>query len=115
MKMNEMTALMKPIIQDADKEENDRIENAGKSYNDFLQCYLDNKIFFSKDTCILLDSLREKYFDSYWDYTITHRIGSKDFNFNYEHAKKASETVRTQIPPVLENLEVEFRKLLGVN
>jgi hypothetical protein len=35
MKMNEMIALMKPIIQDADKEENDRIENVGNQIMTF--------------------------------------------------------------------------------
>jgi len=112
--MNVMTMPFKEVRQDAEKEENERIENAGKAYNDFLLCYTENKVFLTKKLDSHLEKLRQSYFDSYWDYTSGRRFGGMDFKFSYEQAKAASDKVRNQIPPILTEIEVEFRKLLGV-
>lgn len=113
--MNIMIAYIKPIIEDAQKEEQQRIETAGKSYNDFQAFYSDNKIFFSEKICSGLDNLRDKYFDGYMDYTFSQRFGVSDFKFSMDIAKKASETVKKSIPGILKEIETEFRRLLLVN
>lgn len=112
--MNVMTMRFKEILENAEKEENERIENAGKAYNDFLLCYTENKIFITKRLDNHLEKLRQSYFDSYWDYTSGRSFGGVDFKFNYEQARIASDKVKNQIPPILDAIEIEFRKLLGV-
>ena len=112
--MQEMTAFMKQVFEDAEKEEKERIKQAGYAYDDFFTFYIENKIFFSKKLTELLDQLRDKYFDSYMDYTFRHRYSFTDFKFNHEQSKKASETVREHIPPIKEEIEIEFRDLIGV-
>ena len=115
--MQTMTALWKLASEDKkadDAAENERIKNAGDKYSEFYSYYLENKVFFSIEICELLDSLRNGYYDSYWDYTAKQRFGFTDFELNYENAKKASENVQEKIPPILNQLESEFRKMIGV-
>lgn len=112
--MNVMTMTFKEILKNAEKEENERIENAGKAYNDFFLCYTENKIFLTKKLDVKLKLLQDYYFDSYWDYTSGHNFGGMDFKFNYELAKEASVKVKIHIPPILDEIEIEFRRLLGV-
>lgn len=111
-----MTAIMKPIPpgKDINEMEQEQINAANDAYQNFKTFYQDNKIFFNEETCKLLDTLQTMYWDSLWDGTVRQRIGSTDFKFNYENAKKASDTVREHIPPVRQNLEKEFRTILGV-
>jgi len=112
--MNVMTMTFKEIRQNAEKEENERIVNAGNAYNDFLLCYSENKIFLTKKLDEKIKLLQQSYFDSYWDYTSGHKFGGMDFKFNYELAKAASDKVKNHIPPILDEIEIEFRRLLGV-
>lgn len=116
-KMHIMTAIMKPIPYgvDPNKMEQEQINAASTAYHDFQTFYLDNKIFFNADTCKIIDSLRALYWDSWWDGTMRQRLSVSDFKFNYESAKKASETVKNSIPTVTAKLEDEFRKILGVS
>ncbi|MDT8411391.1 MAG: hypothetical protein RQ875_02925 [Vicingaceae bacterium] len=115
--MQMMTAKWKVVSGDEKKdeeEENKRIEHAGDCYNKFLDFYTENRIFFSEETCIILDKLKTDYFDSFWDYTAKKRFGYTDFKLNWELATKASDKVKKEIPPVLSQLENDFRTLIGV-
>ncbi len=112
--MNVMTMPFKEIREDGDKEENQRIESAGKAYNEFLLGYVENRIFLTKKLDGQLEKLRQSYFESYWDYTSVKRFGGTDFEFNFKQARAASDKVKNHIPPILEEIEKEFRNLLGV-
>jgi len=112
--MNVMTMTFKEIKEDPEKEENERIANAGNAYNDYLLSFTENKIFLTKSLDEKLEQIRQSYFDSYWDYTSGKRFGGMDFKFTYENAVAASHKVRNLIPPILKEIENEFRKLLGV-
>ncbi len=105
-----MTAMLKPVLKDIEVEERERINEAGKAFNEYTQFYMENKVFFSKDTATLLDKLRDTWRNSFYDYS--QKWG--DHQTDYENTKRASEVVRNEIPKVLEKLEDEFRTLLTV-
>jgi len=110
----EMTAWMKPIIADAEKEEQERIEKAGTAFNDYFSYYTENKVFFSEETSGHLDKLREHFWESHWDYTFKLRTGINEYKINKEHFDNAAKTVTEKIPEVLKQLDKNFRQLLTV-
>jgi hypothetical protein len=107
--MLELTAIFKRVAKDFDEEEKKRIEKAGNAYNEFLQYYKVNKIYFRYETCKILDNLVAGYFDALWDYTFEKRMGTPD----PELAKKAYEKMQTEVPKVKEQIESDFRKYFG--
>ena len=113
--LKDMTATLKFIHADADQEEDERIKTASQAYDDFLKYYTQNKIFFSLDSCIQLDALRNSYFDSMQKYNASEfSISNEGFRPDFSKAQLASEIVRKSIPAVMQNIEKDFRQLLGV-
>jgi len=112
--MNEMVRFLVEVREDAEKEEQERLQNSGKAHDDFMKYYTENKIFFSTELCGKLYKLRTEYFDSYWEYTFRHRFPTDDFKTIHEKSKKASEILKKQIPPILLEIEGEFRLIIGV-
>ncbi|WP_188548461.1 hypothetical protein [Hymenobacter qilianensis] len=113
--LKEMTATLKFIHTDADQEEDERIKTASQAYDAFLKYYTENKIFFSLESCVQLDALRNSYFDSMQQYNSSGFIlGNNGFRPDFGKAQMASEIVRKAIPVVMQNIENDFRQLLGV-
>lgn len=116
--MKEMTSLIKIVTNDSIenfKIENSKIELASNKHNDFYIYYLKHKIFLSPTTCELIDKIKNDYFDSYQDYTHGKKYENESSDFSFQYAKAASEKVRKDIPLILENIENEFRSIIGVN
>lgn len=120
--MRNMTALIKPVYNDAEKEDQERIDraqNAFKKYNNF---FLFHKLYFKKDVCHLLEKIRKDYFSANWDYFEPKRLasftGGKPTQEGYKDAvriaNEASRKVTDEIPKTLDLLEIEFKKILGV-
>ncbi len=117
--MLNLTAFVKPIIQNAEKEEQERLIEANEAFFDFQKYYSETKIYFQPDTCSILDRLKKYFWDSAWDYTEISRMKSfgaagPDLKESYKKASEAGKFVREEIPKVLELLENDFRRLLGV-
>lgn len=114
--MTVLTATIKPLPmgQTAEEQDSEHMEAAQKAYTDFRLYYENHKIFFNDNNCSLLDKLQEKYWDSLWDGTARQRLGKSAYEYSYESAKRASETISNQIPPIRQSLEREFRATLGV-
>jgi hypothetical protein len=113
--LKDMTATLKFIHANADQEESERIKTASQAYDAFLKYYTENKIFFSLESCAQLDALRNSYFDSMQKYSAPDFImGSDGFRPDFGKAQLASEIVRKSIPVVMQNIEKDFRQLLGV-
>jgi len=115
--MIEMTSLLKYMstnVDENEKIENEKIKTASDCHNDFYIFYLKNKIFLSQETCDLIDSLKDKYFDSYFDYTYGKKYENSDSELTYKLAKAASDKVRKEIPIVLKNIEQDFRTTIGI-
>lgn len=117
MSMNSMTSLWKIVSGDketADLEEKGRIDKSSKHFNEYQEFYNKNRIYFPKNTCELLDKLRIEFWDGFWDYTFKYRVGDSDPHFNTQLIKNASEKVKNDIPPILLQLEDDFRKIMNV-
>lgn len=110
--MQEMTSLLKLVAKDAEKEEWERIDKTGKSYNDFMHFYQDNIIFIPAETVTKINSIRNDYWSSFSEYTFGPKYGIKS-EYTYEKSKAASERVEKEIQPALEQLIKDFRKLIG--
>ena len=115
--MNSMTSLWKIVTEDketADLDETNRIDKSSKHFNEYQEFYNKNRIYFPKNTCELLDKLRIEFWGGFWDYTYKYRFESSDNQFNFQLAKKASEKVKNDIPPILKQLDDDFRKIMNV-
>ena len=118
--MTVFTRRIHPIIEDADKENEERIERVNKGFDEFINFYLPNKIYFDRKLAEKLDFLAQQYSDKSWNFGyLSNRIRNenipaevyKDFS---EEMKEISNFVADEFPKVIEELEDEFRSLLGV-
>lgn len=118
--MIDLTRRIHPIIEDADKEEQERIIRANKALAEFRDFFLPHKIYFDIELADKIDSIHKMYWDKGWDFTyLNSRMKSgqmlqstwKEF---YEESKKVTESIDVDIPPILSDLEEEFRDILGV-
>ena len=110
--MLEMTSLLKLKGENPEKEEVDRIKNAGSAYNDFLVYFDGHSILLPEETETLLENIRSDYFDSYSDYTFGRSFGVES-KFTYEQSKAAGDRVRVKIKEAIKQLKSNFRKLMG--
>lgn len=118
--MTVFTRRIHPIIEDANKENEERIERVNKGFNAFVNFYLPNRIYFDRKLAEKLDFLAQQYRDKSWNFGyLSNRIRNenipaevyKDFS---EEMKEISNFVADEFPKVIEELEHEFRSLLGV-
>lgn len=114
--MFEMTRLVKFVYsgEDSDASENKRIMDAGQAYNDFSEYFDNNKIYFSKEICDLIVKLKKEFWDSFKDYTFRSKFGLEPSELTYQQAKDAAKKIDNDVPKILEIIETEFRKLVGV-
>jgi len=115
--MNDMTSLLKTVTLDAEKNnqiENAKIENSSKAYDDFYIFYSKHRIYFSSQTCQLVNKIKDEFYDSYFDYTHGKEYESENYEYFFKLAKHASDKVRKEIPMILDNIENEFRNIIGV-
>ena len=116
----DMTSSIHPIIADAEKEEKERIDRANNAFYHFSTHYIPNKIFFPKAISDKLDHIQKFHWSKSWDYqyirnevlrkNIPHETWKEFFGKSIELSQK----VREEIPVLLEEIETEFRQLLGV-
>ena len=114
----EMTAPAKIITGKDDatvqQEEKEIIEKTAKLGNDFFHYYQKKKIYFSEETCELIEKIEQGLKQSYNDYSFKYLFGMPTSKMTYELAKRASDNVRKEIPKLLKLLENEFRKSIGI-
>ncbi len=114
--MFELTRLVKFVYEgeDGDESERKRIMDAGIAYNDFSEYFDNNKIYFSKEICDLIVALKKEFWDSYNDYTFRSKFGLRPSEMTYQQAKDAAKKIDEDVPKILEEIEIEFRKIIGV-
>ena len=118
--MTVFTRKMHPVINDAEKEKQERIERVNKALQDFVNYYMPNKIYFDKELAKKLDDLSNEYRTKGWDFAQISKHLS-DFNLtreSYDQYHKKLDNISDDIikvfPKVIEELEDEFRTILGV-
>ncbi len=111
--MQIMTTLLNQVIKDAETEEIERINNAGKAYYDFFNFFHENKIFLPQSINEKIHVISDDYWDSFNDYTFGKNYEFKS-SFTYEKSIQASKKIRDQIQPAVDSLISHFRLLIGV-
>lgn len=115
-----LTRQIHPIIEDADKEEKQRLLTVNSTLNEFQKFYLVNKIYFDKELADRLDKISNEYWNTNWDYAKNIRMLREGhhtpefFKKMIEDSRKITEAVDSDFTKSLEELENEFRKILGV-
>lgn len=66
--MVDWTNFIHPIIEDGDKEKQERTERANLALHDFQNFYLLNKLFFSESLCTYINDVFKEYWDKGWNF-----------------------------------------------
>ncbi|MGN6399735.1 MAG: hypothetical protein ACTHMD_04740 [Flavisolibacter sp.] len=120
--MRAMTG-MHLVYEDAEKENEERVNTAQKAFAGYNNYFLYNKLYFNKAISDLLENIRKEYFSANFDFFEPKRLHSftggqpsrEGYRAAVETSQAASKRIREDIPKILEQLEEEFRNLLGVN
>jgi hypothetical protein len=108
------------VEKDAEKEKQERIDRVNKALEEFINFYMPNKIYFDKGLAHKLDKLASDYRNNGWDFANMSNFlsdGTMSKELYADYTKKTgdiSELVKNKFPKIIEELEVEFRTLLGV-
>lgn len=114
------TATLQPIIEDAEKEANERTNRVNRAMDDFRNYYIVNKLFFSSKFCEFIDSIFQVYWDKGWEFGYKQarvqsgQITQEYFNEYSKEMSKISKEIREELPKKITELEVKFRKILNV-
>lgn len=108
------------VINNAHKEEDERLERMNKALQDFNNYYLPNKIYFNSEITNKLNNLSKEYWDKGWDYSFISKqfkegsIPRDLFDEYFEKSKSISNIVEKDFVKLIEELENDFRQILGV-
>ncbi|MEJ5053699.1 hypothetical protein [Sphingobacterium sp. MYb382] len=114
------TNFMHPIIEDGEKESEERAKRASAALYDFRNFYLLNKLFFPKSLCTYIDAVFNEYWDKGWDFGFRQdRLKSRSLTGDSykEYLKdmsKISDELKNSLPQKIDELETKFRKILNV-
>ena len=114
------TAFLHPVIEDAEKEEQERITRVNQAIFEFNNFYISNKLFFQKDFCGDLDRLFNEYYDKWRDFSFNAQL-MREGKVSHEFYKdlsagmlKISRDIRDVLPAKITAIEEKFRELLHV-
>lgn len=99
-------------FETSDDDREEVFKKAGEVANDFLIFSKKNRIYFNPKICELIDTIDKKGKDAWYAWLL-----SKDNAHNHQDIdnwKKAWESV-DEIPDLIDNLEEQFREILGVD
>lgn len=118
--MVDWTNFMHPVIEDAEKESQERSKRANTAINDFKNFYLVNKLFFSKSFCDYIDGIFKEYWDKGWEFGYSQeRVRSGQLTAEYfkhysDEMSKISKELKENLPTKITEIEDRFRKMLNV-
>lgn len=114
--MLDMTVLFRNITgkdeETVQKEELDRLKRASDLFNDFLNYYNQNKIYFDRESCNLIEEIGRKFWDSHSTFTLLKKMNFVPPRLTYDQTKEAIKKVREEAPPLLAQLENRLRNIL---
>lgn len=96
------------------QEEFDNVKKAETSGNKFLLYYMRHKLYFSLETCILIDEIIKLLKESHSDFSFKYIFGPTSAEMEYQNVKSATEKIRVKVPNIKVKLEENFRKMIGV-
>ncbi len=118
--MLDFTSGIHAVIKDINKEEEERLLRVNKALQEFNSYFFSRKIFFRKELVSKLEHLSKEYWDKGWDYAFMSnqfKEGglTKEIRKEYrDKSREISKTVVMEFTRLIEELENEFRKMLGV-
>jgi len=101
----------------------EKIREYGRLHSELNEFFLPNRIFFGSETCRVIDALLFLSRDTYFDITTypvdpespEYKCGQRDLlDERHEYWEKAREAFDTDIKNLKEQLETQFRAMLGV-
>lgn len=118
--MVDWTGFMHLIVEDADKESQERTDRTNTAMNEFKNFYLFNKLYFTKEFCRYIDELFTEYWEKGWEFGFSQKrikhgdLTADDFKHYSEQMSKISKELKENLPSKIEIIETEFRKILDV-
>lgn len=118
--MVDWTSFLHPVIEDGEKEDQERTKRANIALHDFKNFYLVNRLFFSKSFCTYIDEVFREYWEKGWDFGYKQeRIKSGqldgDFFKEYSHdMSNISKELKENLPIRISEIEDKFRQILNV-
>jgi hypothetical protein len=118
--MVDWTNFMHPVVEDGEKESQERTKRANIALHDFKNFYLLNRLFFSKTFCIYIDDVFKEYWDKGWDFGYRQeRIKNGQLTGEYlkdyaQDMSKISDELKESLPLKIAEIETKFRKILNV-
>lgn len=109
------------VIEDANKEEEERLIRVNKALNEFHNFFIPNRIFFNRELASKLENLSKEYWNKGWDFASMNtefKAGglTREMVKNYlDKSRKITETIENDFVKLIEDVETEFRKMLGVD
>ncbi|MBC9985295.1 hypothetical protein E4P24_02775 [Haloferax sp. AS1] len=116
----DMRALVDPMFSRGETSREEKIEIAAKSGEELQRFYLRNKVYFSSDICGTMDDLLGEYRDMFHDFSVAkiHDAG-ESLPGSEKRIEKWQENweslTKDEIPVLREELQSQFRDILGVS
>ena len=113
----DLTSLFKQGIdaEDIEKKDQEKMMKTANSGNDFYNYYSSSKIYFTGETCNVIQKFIEETKKAFYDYIFPMRFPGSTSPSILGKRNSASKKVRDEIPKLLKAIEEEFRALTGVN
>ena len=110
-KLKTLTAFLKPVIEDFEKEEYSRIKEVAESYNKIRTLFSSKEYFFDKNTSKMINEVINKSFDILFE----HDYSFKYKDFNKETRERSVKLIDKVIPDLLDNIRSEFKVILSID
>ena len=116
-------SVFKKFRKDGEASLEEKVRKYGRLHNELNEFFPPNRIFFSSETCRVIDDLLFLSRDTYFDITTypidpessEYKYGPRDLlNERHEYWEKARQAFETDIKNLKEQLETQFRTMLGV-
>lgn len=120
-----MRSFITPMQWVGEKSKDEKKKMASVDYSKFIDYYTKNKIFFQKPICKIIDEIDQEVKKAFTDFTLypsypTEKAPPSIFNARDQKKRielwqKAWDNISQKIPVLKEQLEDEFRIILGVD
>ena len=108
--VREFNSLLKPFQEAGELPQNEKAKLVAEKANDFVDYYTDHRIFFSKELANKIDEFEKGLKEIFIDFKYSEREDKKKWEIRLAAWKKLT----GKIDPLKEEIEDEFRKLIGV-
>jgi len=113
-----MRSLTSPMEMAGDLPKEKKLKIAGEAGEKFRDYYSKKRIYFNERISNLLDKINKEFISAWIDFTMyppgKDILGGRDAKEKWEWWIKAWKKVTEEIPRIKEEIEREFRELLGV-